>query len=147
MINASSIPGRILPNYFADHFGPFNTIIPSALCCTILIFALLGISSVAGIFIFAILFGFGSGAYLSLAAPCVASMAQHPSEIGIRFGLSYLVSAFGALTGTPINGALLQGDFQWWKPITFSGVSTAISVVIIVFARNGLAKRKGTNLV
>jgi len=147
IMNAAAIPGRILPNYFADRVGPFNVIVPVTLGCAVLLFALFGVKDIAGTVVFAILFGFFSGAYLSLCAPCVASLARDTSEIGARFGPAYLITSFGALTGNPIAGALLGGGFPWWKPILFCGLASVASLIVLVFSRNMIAARKGTQLV
>ncbi|KAH9840918.1 major facilitator superfamily domain-containing protein [Rhodofomes roseus] len=147
IMNGAAIPGRIVPNYFADRLGPFNLLGPVTLVCAALLFALFGVKDVAGTMMFAILFGFFSGAYLSLCAPCIASLARDPSEIGARFGPAYLISSLGALTGNPIAGALLGLTFPWWKPILFCSISSALALVIIVVTRNLVAARKKTHLV
>jgi MFS-type transporter involved in bile tolerance (Atg22 family) len=62
MINAGAFPGRIILNMLADKIGPLNVIWPSSLVCTILLFALFSITKSAGIMVFAVLYGFFSGA-------------------------------------------------------------------------------------
>ena len=68
-------------------------------------------------------------------------MASDPDEVGsahplriffspelndatfrLRIGTAYFITAIALLTGTPIDGALLGPDNQWYKPIVFSGV-------------------------
>ncbi|GAB7328996.1 hypothetical protein MBLNU13_g00851t1 [Cladosporium sp. NU13] len=77
-LNAGSVPGRALPNYLSDHFGRFNVMIITALACTLLIFCLwlpptaLDVRSEAALTVFAVLFGFWSGAAISLTPVCVA---------------------------------------------------------------------------
>jgi hypothetical protein len=46
--------------------------------------------------------------------------------VSARFGVAFLISSFGALTGPPIDGALLGKTFPWSKAIIFSGVSDYI---------------------
>lgn len=46
----------------ADHFGPYNVAIPCVISCGLLIFAMLGVKTVAGMVVLAILYGFMSGA-------------------------------------------------------------------------------------
>lgn len=65
-MNAAAIPGRIVLNGLADKFGPFNTILPVTLVCSVLLWALFGITDVGGTLTFAVLFGFFSGACESL---------------------------------------------------------------------------------
>ncbi|TFY68486.1 hypothetical protein EVG20_g3538 [Dentipellis fragilis] len=82
ILNGSSIPGRILPNIFANKYGGFNLLIVSCVACAALIFGLYGIDSVGSITVFAILYGFFSGAFLSLLSPAVASLSKDQGEIG-----------------------------------------------------------------
>ncbi|KAA1478461.1 MFS general substrate transporter, partial [Dentipellis sp. KUC8613] len=46
ILNGSSIPGRILPNVFANKYGGFNLLIASCVACAALIFGLYGIDAV-----------------------------------------------------------------------------------------------------
>ena len=68
ILNASSIFGRVLPNFLADKIGSYNIIIPMSFGTGVLLFAWLGVHSAAGMIVFAILYGFCSGAYISLLA-------------------------------------------------------------------------------
>ncbi|KAI0728959.1 MFS general substrate transporter [Fomitopsis betulina] len=147
IMNAASMFGRILPNMLADRFGPFNVVVPVTAACGP--FGVIGASTV----VFVILFGFFSGAYLSLCAPCLASLVRDPSETGARFGITYTVTSFGALTGSSIAGALLGNTnpvvdvlrgiaSPWWEPILFSALALAVSLVILTIARNMIAARK-----
>ncbi|THH06902.1 hypothetical protein EW146_g9475, partial [Bondarzewia mesenterica] len=144
ILSAASIPGRVLLNVFADRLGAFNALIPSCFACGALLLALFGIKSVASTMIFAILYGFASGAFLSLLSPTIATLSKDTSEIGYRYsvrsltvvftliiciagllpeyasGWLFFVTSFGALTGTPIDGALLGETFPWYKAIVFS---------------------------
>lgn len=57
--------GRILPNLIGDFWGPFNAIIVCTMCCTVLIFAMLGATDAAGIIAISVLYGLFSGACTS----------------------------------------------------------------------------------
>ncbi|EJU01043.1 MFS general substrate transporter [Dacryopinax primogenitus] len=107
IINAVSIFGRTLPNLLADKFGPLTVLIPCSVIAGTLVFTLLGVKNVAGLVIVCIMYSFWSGAYVSLAGPMFASMADNLSEIGLRMGLAFVFLGFSALIGTPIDGALL----------------------------------------
>ncbi|KZT61353.1 MFS general substrate transporter [Calocera cornea HHB12733] len=142
IINAASILGRTLPNLIADKFGPITVLIPASTIAGALVFALLGITNIAGLIIVCILYGFFSGAYVSLLGPVFASMSDHVSEIGsvagrqplrvaaniivrLRMGLAFAFLGFSALIGTPIDGALLGNgpEYFWWKAVLFSAVT------------------------
>ncbi|KAF9494660.1 hypothetical protein BDN71DRAFT_974481 [Pleurotus eryngii] len=138
IMNAAGLPGRIFPGIPADRFGPFNIIVPVLLVNAALIFSLFGVSTEGGIPAFVLFYGAFAGAFVTLWAPCAAALAVHPNEVGIRFGVGYFMSAFGAPIGTPINGALLGEYFLWPKPIIFSGVYIFAGFVCVATARQYL---------
>lgn len=53
--------GRLLPNFFADKFGPYNMLLPCMYISAALAFAWFGISNFAGVIVFGLLYGFWSG--------------------------------------------------------------------------------------
>ena len=87
-----------------------------------LCFSVLGATSDAALIVVAIVFGFFSGAYVSLMSPSLISLAKGHHEIGIRIGMGFLVTSFAALTGTPITGALLA-KYGYVAPVVFAGVA------------------------
>jgi hypothetical protein len=74
--SATSIFGRIIPPYFADHFDSFNVVTICTGMSGVSILALLlpfcYHKSHTGVIIFALAYGFFSGAVVSLLMPCVA---------------------------------------------------------------------------
>jgi MFS family permease len=147
IMSAAAVPGRTIPNLLADKYGQFNALSLMSLATGALIFAMFGVKDTAGVIVFALLYGFCSGAFVSLAPPTMAVLAKDVSEIGIRMGLGFFIVGFANLTGTPIVGALLKHDYPWWKAIVFSGSSTTFGAVLIITARQMMVKRKGTNIV
>ncbi|KAI0311929.1 MFS general substrate transporter [Amylostereum chailletii] len=147
ILNGSSIPGRILPNFYADYIGPFNALTPSCFACGVLLIALLGIKSTASTIVFTVLFGFFSGAFLSLCSPALASLSRSENEIGIRVGLGLCIVSFGALTGTPIDGALLGKGFAWSNAIIFSAVSVLVGSGFMLLSRQLVSRRSGKAIV
>jgi len=62
ILNASSIPGRTIPNLLADKYGHLSSLTTVRFCSGVLIFAMFGARDSAGVIAFAILYGFFSGA-------------------------------------------------------------------------------------
>ncbi|WFD00411.1 hypothetical protein MYAM1_003160 [Malassezia yamatoensis] len=136
ILNAGSIGGRLLPNYTADIFGPLNVMIPFTAACLVLAFAWLGINNAAGLIVFAVLYGFCSGTYVSMPPSTVASLTKDMHHVGSRIGTCFLGGGIGILVGSPIAGALVNlEEKSFWKAQVFCGVFVSAAVVCLVLAR------------
>ncbi|KAF2162684.1 hypothetical protein M409DRAFT_68973 [Zasmidium cellare ATCC 36951] len=149
IINATSIPGRILPPYLSDRLGHFNVVVASSF--------LIGLSmlclwlpfdfhtSHAGVIVFCLVYGFVSGAFVALLMPCVAKTG--PIEtIGMRFGNFQMVIGIACLTGLPISGAILarQGGSVYWGAQSFAIISSLIGAIMTAGATILIGRSKGT---
>ncbi|KAL1974653.1 hypothetical protein VTN31DRAFT_4857 [Thermomyces dupontii] len=136
ILNGASVIGRTVPNALADKLGHFNVMIVMCTLTTALILGLwLPASSNLANIIFAAFFGVSSGAGIGLTPALVAKISPLP-EIGARTGASMSISAFAALTGSPIGGQIISvshGSFQ--NTIIFGGVSCAIGTVLFLVTR------------
>ncbi|KAM6518162.1 hypothetical protein FSOLCH5_006931 [Fusarium solani] len=136
ILNAVSILGRIIPGIIADKLGRYNvmifiTFISGLFCLCIWI----PVKDTAGILVFAIIFGFSSGGYISLAPTLIAQISDI-RQIGTRVGAAFALQSFGALTGSPIGGAIVSaqnGDYLGLQ--LFCGVAMLIGCVAVVAAR------------
>jgi MFS family permease len=91
VMNAGGIFGRIAPAWLSDSLGRFNLLMPSAFlsglsCLVFWLFA----KSLVSIMLFAVVYGFFSGAFVSVVTPCVAQISDIRS-IGMRIGMLYSV--------------------------------------------------------
>lgn len=91
IINAGSLPGRVLPGFYADYVGAFNVMVPCACMTSILLFMWYVITTPVGIYIFAAMYGFFQGAMISLQATTTASICKDLREIGTMIGMSSAV--------------------------------------------------------
>ncbi|CBX97009.1 similar to MFS monocarboxylate transporter [Plenodomus lingam JN3] len=142
LLNAASIFGRGLPGPIADQLGRFNVMILCSAVCTASVFGLwlrLG-SSVAGIVVFAIVYGFFSGPAYSLTPVCVAQLCR-TEEYASRYGTAYGVVSLATLAGVPLSGSILGagGGGEYDGLIGFCGAMYAVSTVLFVVAR-GVSK-------
>lgn len=62
MVNAASIPGRVVLNMLTPKFGVFNLVLFSGVAYAVVIFGLFGINNTGGVVVFALLSGFLAGA-------------------------------------------------------------------------------------
>ncbi|TBU21908.1 MFS general substrate transporter [Dichomitus squalens] len=134
ILNAGSTLGRVLPVALANRLGVYNMLLFSILMSAVLIFALFGATSVGSVITVAVLFGFSSGAYVSLVPPLLGMLCTNHSELGLRMGLAFSVVGVSMLIGTPIFGVLLNTDTSgvvlvWWKALVFAGVRHTLASV------------------
>jgi len=141
LLNVGSVPGRALPGYLADRFGRFNVMISTAVVCTLLIFCIwlpptaLDSANEPALTAFAVLFGFWSGAAISLTPVCIAQVSK-VDEIGRRVGTCFSISSFGALVGVPIGGAIIDaGGGSFTGLVIFSGCFYVLALAGFVAAR------------
>nr|XP_031857307.1 uncharacterized protein CI109_007290 [Kwoniella shandongensis]KAA5524379.1 hypothetical protein CI109_007290 [Kwoniella shandongensis] len=143
ILNAASVVGRTVPNMIADTFGPLNLITIMCFLSSALCFAFFGAAhSTAGLIVVAILFGAFSGAFISLLAPAVMSMAKSQSEIGTRIGVAMMGLALAALTGSPLGAAILDAR-GYGASIAWSGSMGALGTALFAAATFFTARSKG----
>ncbi|KAG0701895.1 MFS general substrate transporter [Suillus ampliporus] len=108
VMNAGGVFGRIVPAILSDKIGRFNLLMPAAFLAGLscLIFWMLAKTMIA-VMAFAAVYGFLSGAFISVVTPCVAQISDI-SEIGSRMGALYTLISIPSLVGGPIAGALIQ---------------------------------------
>lgn len=150
-INSASVFGRIIPGVVADKIN--NPILIITMCTaatTILAWCWLAIrSSVAGLFVFCALYGFFSGAFVSLSTPATVNLAPSMKGIGTRLGIFNGIGSLGLLVGNPVAGAIVEKS--WVDMQIFCGVACVCSIVLLgcVLARSMnwefWINRKGTS--
>lgn len=133
--NAVSVPGRILPNFAGDYIGPMNVLIPSSFLTGIMALAWIGIHSFSGIIAFACLYGFFSGAFVSIAPVAIVALTKDLSKLGTRMGQSFFICSFGLLIGTPVQGQMLSSTGKWLSIQLFSGLLLIVTAAAIFGAR------------
>ncbi|KAM0429451.1 hypothetical protein ACHAQK_011074 [Fusarium lateritium] len=136
IMNAASLFGRLGAGYGADIIGRWNMFV---IACTVS-----GISNLAvwipatksSITIgYAIMFGFASGAFVSLVGALPVSVSPIP-ELGYRMGIVFLIISVPALTMAPIGGAILQHASNGWVSLkVFAGVLSLAGSAIILGSR------------
>lgn len=114
-LNAGSAVGRFMPGLFADKVGRFNSMILLLILCGLSAIGLWLPATVLNnpsivrqmTIAFAVLFGFASGANISLTPVCVGQLCK-TDEYGRYYATCYTIVSFGTLTGIPIAGMLLK---------------------------------------
>ncbi|KAL6836034.1 major facilitator superfamily domain-containing protein [Trichoderma sp. SZMC 28015] len=137
IMNAGSVIGRALPGYYADVVGAFNvcmfSVVLSLVSC-LCVWLPLGHTK-AGIIIFSLLFGFGSGNSIAIAPVCIGRMCK-TQEYGRYYATTYTIVSFACLIGIPIAGSIVQADGgSYTGLIIFTGCIYVGSAILLMLAK------------
>jgi MFS family permease len=132
ILNGGSFVGRIAAGGLGVKLGQFNVLSFACFACALLIWCWLKMTTSGTLIVFAVLYGMSSGAVISTMISSIPHLASHPSEIGTYIGMMSGVVSFAALTGAPIDGAMVDAYNSFTQAIIFSGsVATAGSFLVL----------------
>ncbi len=135
ILNGASLFGRLFAGFMGDKVGRFNILIGCCYMSGIWILALwISDSSQLALIAFSALFGFSSGAYISLVTPIVAQISPLP-EIGFRTGIVFFVASIGGLTTNPLSGALIDSSAGYTGMKIFAGIFCLVGTTFILVER------------
>ncbi|KAH6671281.1 MFS monocarboxylate transporter [Halenospora varia] len=143
-LNVGGIFGRVVPNYLADKTHPVLIQSIFVFVGGMLIFAWSFVLNLPGLIAFCLIYGFFSGAFVSLPPASVASVTPDMSRFGARFGMSATCNALGLLAGPPIAGAIIGKGDGYLRASIFAGlvvVAASISMGISKFLISRGVKR------
>ncbi|KAK9446213.1 Major facilitator superfamily domain, general substrate transporter [Metarhizium brunneum] len=116
VLNGVGIIGRIAPTIVADKWvGMLNMLIPISFAASLLVYCWAAVSSAAGLYVFAVIYGLLAAALQALFPAVATTMTPDPSRTGTRVGMILGFVSFANLTGPAICGAILQkqgGDYM-----------------------------------
>lgn len=139
VMNAASVFGRIIPNFFADKTGPLNMLVPTSALAGVLAFCWIAVDGLPGLVVFCIFYGLFSGTVVSLPPTTVVSLSPSLSVVGTRMGMSFAFAAFGLLVGNPVAGAILNSA-GWLGLQLFCACSVVAAASVWVLARFSKAR-------
>lgn len=136
ILSGIGIPGRLIPAYGADKVGLLNMYIPVSLSTVVILYCWIAVKSVAGLYVYAVVYGFFGAAIQALFPGILTLMSKDPTKTGIRVGMTFTVISFGALTGSPIAGVLVSRDNGGYLYAQlFSGTSLCIGAVFTLLCK------------
>lgn len=110
VMNGVSCIGRILPGYVSDIIGRFNTLLIMIVVTLILMLVLwlpFGNTSLAALYAFSALFGFGTGSWMALTPACIGQLCE-AEQFGRYYGTMYFIASLATLVCVPISGELVE---------------------------------------
>ncbi|PQE04966.1 monocarboxylate transporter protein [Rutstroemia sp. NJR-2017a BBW] len=154
ILNGASCIGRYLPGYIADKIGRYNTMIISSFLAMASVLGLWLPDALSGkppslalLIVFDVVFGFVSGANVTLVPVCLGQLCD-TQEYGRYYASAFTFCAFGCLTSIPVAGNILTatgeaGRRGFWGVILFAGVSYIVAFSCFLWVR---IRVKGTRL-
>lgn len=136
LLSVGSIFGRVAPSLLAKRFGGITVLAGCTFTSAVLVFAWFGIEHAAGIIVFALLYGFFSGAFVSLRTQIVVAITpkEQAHKLGARMGVNLFCAALGLLVGNPIAGVLVRGKSGWDGLKGFCGGTILLGFASLVVA-------------
>ncbi|PON22986.1 hypothetical protein TGAM01_v208241 [Trichoderma gamsii] len=139
-LNASSLPGRIIPSFIADVVGSLDTYIVVCALSSTSVFYWISVTNEAGNLAFAVLYGFWSGSVVSLGSVVLASITPDMSRLGTRLGMVAILKGIGSLIGPPISGAILRSTGKYIGIQLFSACGIMLTSLLSMVLRLVIAR-------
>jgi MFS family permease len=144
-LNLGAIFGRFLPGLVADRLGRFNVMIVNSLMCSFLTLTLwlcgdlLARSNLGILLSYAVLFGFFSGAAISLAPVCISQVCEI-EVYGKRVGTTWTLVSFGTLVAIPVAGAIQERDGGLYHGLIVFGGVLYLSAGVAFLVSRGICR-------
>ncbi|KAI1214337.1 MFS general substrate transporter [Annulohypoxylon truncatum] len=132
ILSATSTVGRVMPGWLGDRYGRFNTTIAFTFFSIVLVLCVwIAAPFKAGRIVFAALYGFGSGTFVSMVPTLIAQVCPDMSKLGLYLGAVYLVIAPSVLIAQPVAGLLADaGDRNGRDPYVWLKVFCALGMIV-----------------
>lgn len=136
ILNGASAFGRILAGQLADRYGALEMTTVFTISSAILAYIAITANALGGLIAFSVVYGFLSGAVVSLPNAVVAGLAPNMSLVGTWMGMSFFCAAVGILVGNPIAGCIINvPQDQFAGGFIFSGSLVMAAGVAFVMAK------------
>ncbi|THV94191.1 putative MFS monocarboxylate transporter [Aureobasidium pullulans] len=138
IMNAGSFFGRVLPGWYADRIGAFNTNTIATFLSIIACFVIwlpFGHTK-PGIIVFATVIGIAGGTNISITPVCISRLCPTESY-GRYYATCFSVVSIACLIGIPIGGSIISAcDGDYWTLIVFTGILYVLSFVMFLVAKS-----------
>ncbi|KAF8902813.1 MFS general substrate transporter [Gymnopilus junonius] len=136
----SSLFGRYTAGNLCDRLGPMNVMLPFTTCAAVLTYAWPFAQTKSSLIAVTIIYGFSSGVYVSLLSNPLMEMGE-TYDVGRRIGMFLTITAFGALIGPPISGAINTATGNFKAVGYYAGSAALIGVVLMLITRHLILRR------
>ncbi|KAK0727802.1 putative monocarboxylate permease [Lasiosphaeria miniovina] len=140
IMNAGSVPGRIVPSMIADKVGNMSIMIPAVLFSGVITLAWIGAHTQSGLIAAAFFLGLVSGSIQAVLPANVVFLCPDLSMLGSNLGMTMFTSGFGLLIGSPVAGAIIDRQSSadgvvFWGALTFAGAFIIAGSILLTACR------------
>lgn len=107
--NAATFPSRFISAIAARSIGPLNTLSICVGASTVVLLSWIGVSSLAGLDVWAIFWGFTAGPLVTIPAAVVPQLSPSTGVVGTRMGMIWLCAAMGECIYQPRSRVIEAG--------------------------------------
>ncbi|XHG07242.1 hypothetical protein AWENTII_010401 [Aspergillus wentii] len=132
ILNGASFVGRLTTGLLVDRFGNFNLLFMNTVLSGIISMCWTKATTLAGIIIFTLAYGFSSGSFYGCQIPCAVQLAP-PGSQGAALGLILAAPAISSLVGPPISGYLVKHGYL--DVSMYAGATLLAGALLILYAR------------
>ncbi|KJR86545.1 uncharacterized protein SPSK_02504 [Sporothrix schenckii 1099-18] len=142
IINAASIPGRIVPSMLADKFGNMSILMPAVFFSGVITVAWIAVHDEAGIVLVSVFLGLTNGSIQAVVPATVPFLCPDLTKLGTNLGMTLFSAGLGMLIGSPVAGAIVDHQSRngtstvYWGAFLFAGVTTLAGAFLIVVVRH-----------
>lgn len=142
ILNAGSAFGRAIPGILADKYGSLEILIGVTLISALIAYCWLAVHTLAGMVVVAIIYGFASGAVVSIQASVISSLVPEVRLIGTWIGMAFFLEGVGILIGSPISDAISSGSTTGFSGVFIFSASLSLGGGIFLAVIRILRSRK-----
>jgi MFS family permease len=144
VMNGCGVIGRLGPNHIADRVGPITVFLPVVLATAVCMLAWMAVSSIPGLYVWAVFYGISAGGIQSLFPACLSTLTTDLKKAGVRMGMIFTINSFATLMGPPIAGAIISsmgGRYEGAQG--FAGAFMVVGLLFTMAARTVKVRRLG----
>ncbi|KAL1900681.1 hypothetical protein Sste5346_002406 [Sporothrix stenoceras] len=141
IINAASIPGRVVPSMLADKFGNMSILIPAVFFSGVITVAWIAVHDEVGLILVSVFLGLTNGSIQAVVPATVPFLCPDLSKLGTNLGMTLFSAGLGMLIGSPVAGAILDHQTKggastvYWGAFLFAGITTLAGALLIIVVR------------
>lgn len=146
ILNGASVVGRLLAGFAAALWGPTETISVCLVLGSVLLFAWSAVDNIAGTIAWSVFWGMISGVLVALPGAFVPLFCPSLAVVGTRSGMYWVFVGLGMLIGSPIGGAIHEGDESGsWQLQVFAGIFMMAAAALTVYPIMHLRRNKAVS--